>query len=121
MGHEPSDFFITSLLELKLDQNTMFEWQKFSQESKCVPPYTDLLKFINQASESTTLETRKVHVVQPPHRGRQQNKTVASFASTASDSQPNCTLCESEKHPLYVCPHFKSLPRDKMISIIREK
>ena len=28
LGHEPSKEFITSLLELKLDSVTMFEWQR---------------------------------------------------------------------------------------------
>ena len=32
MGHEPSESFITSMLELKLDVDTMFEWQRHSQE-----------------------------------------------------------------------------------------
>ena len=30
MDHEPSGPFITSAIELKLDTNTLFEWQKFS-------------------------------------------------------------------------------------------
>ena len=115
MGHDPSDSFITSMLELKLDRNTMFEWQKFSQESTSVPPYKDLLNFINlraQASESTTSET-KIHKRPPPSR------PVTSFAASASVS--DCILCENKRHPLYACPRFKSLPRDKMISTIREK
>ena len=29
MGHEPSGSFTTLLLELKLDPNTMFKWQRF--------------------------------------------------------------------------------------------
>ena len=37
LGHEPSGSFITSLLELKLDVNTMFEWQRHSQVSTDVP------------------------------------------------------------------------------------
>ena len=39
MGHELSGPFITSVLELKLDTNTMFEWQKHSQDSTNVPHY----------------------------------------------------------------------------------
>ena len=52
--HNVDGTFITSLLELKLDQNIMFESQKHSQESADVPHYRDLLEFINlraQASE----------------------------------------------------------------------
>ena len=32
LGHEPSQAFITSLLEMKLDSTTMFEWQRHSQD-----------------------------------------------------------------------------------------
>ena len=33
MDHEHCSLFITSMLELKLDLNTMLEWQKHSQAS----------------------------------------------------------------------------------------
>ena len=39
--------FITSMLELKLDQATMLEWHRHSQDSKDVPPYNDLLEFLD--------------------------------------------------------------------------
>ena len=39
MGYEPPGPFITFLLELKLDVNTMFEWQRNSQASTYVPKY----------------------------------------------------------------------------------
>ena len=36
--------FITSIIELKLDATTLFEWQKHTQEKvDDVPPYQDLL------------------------------------------------------------------------------
>ena len=47
MGCEPSGPFITSILELKLDSNTSFEWQKFSQELLDLPHYGKLLEFLN--------------------------------------------------------------------------
>ena len=43
MDYEPFGPFITSVLELKLDPATMFEWQKHSQSSTEVPHYQDLL------------------------------------------------------------------------------
>ena len=55
LGREPSPSFITSLIELKLDTNIMFEWQKHSHDQADVPPYTELLAFIDhraQASEA---------------------------------------------------------------------
>ena len=39
MDKEPSASFITSLIEMKLDSNTMFEWQKESQDSTDVPHF----------------------------------------------------------------------------------
>ena len=39
MDYEPSGPFIMAILELKLDTNTMFQWQKFGQDSANVPHY----------------------------------------------------------------------------------
>ena len=47
MGYEPSGPFITSALELKLDEATMFEWEKHSQKSEGVPHCQFLLEFLN--------------------------------------------------------------------------
>ena len=47
MGSEPSGPFITSVLELKLDPTTMFEWQKYSQESTEVPHYKNFAQVSN--------------------------------------------------------------------------
>ena len=59
MREDPTGSFITALLELKLDKNTMFEWQKASQESKKTPHYDDLLNFLDlraQASKTCSSE-----------------------------------------------------------------
>ena len=61
MGHEPSGSFITSLLEVKLDPNTMFEWQRFSHDQEDVPYSSNLLDFLNlraQASETCSPESK---------------------------------------------------------------
>ena len=61
IGHEPSGSFTTSVMELKLDPSTMFEWQKCSQKSADVPHYSELLEFLNlcaQASETYASDTR---------------------------------------------------------------
>ena len=38
--------------------------------------------------------------------------------SSQAHPPDSCALCKNEKHPLYVCTRFKSLPRDKMMSTI---
>ena len=47
LGHDPPGPFITSLLELKLDTDTMFVWQHHSQGSTDVPHYNKFLEFVN--------------------------------------------------------------------------
>ena len=56
MDYELSGTFITSVIELKLDAGTLFEWQKYSQGKTEIPHYNDLLEFIDlraQASETS--------------------------------------------------------------------
>ena len=53
MDYEPSGPFITSTLELKLNPNTMFEWQKHSQSSTVVPHYHARPARIYQPSSSS--------------------------------------------------------------------
>ena len=87
--------FITSILELKLDSNTMFKWQKHSQESSSVPHYNELLDFINlraQASESLPVVQKgyiqslfNLSRTNPSHRLQQMPPTpllyiIVSFA-----------------------------------------
>ena len=120
MDYEPSGPFITSVLELKLDTNTMFKWQKHSQESNEVPHFQRLLEFLNlraQASEITTCESSK-KVKSEIKRSLIPVKPVASFAG-AADPIANCISCKTGKHPLYICPKFKSLTHDKMLLVLR--
>ena len=114
MDHEPSVSFITSMMELKLDQSTMFEGQKFSQKSTDVPHYDKLLKFLNlraQACETCTSDTKRTPRKDAhPNKKPQSNKPVTSFAASTSESVLQCILYKPEKHPLYACPRFKVLP-----------
>ena len=120
MGCEPSGPFVTSMLELKLDTTTMFEWRKHSQESTSVPHFTALLDFVNlraQASESTAPEFGKKHqsggmLLRKTHPPR----SVTSLTSSVDDS---CLVCKTGKHPLYSCQKFKSFPHDQMISTLK--
>ena len=110
--------FITSVLELKLDPNTMFEWQKHSHGSTAVPHYSELLEFINlraQASESLPVARKS----STPSKPAQSRKPVTSFAANTTDSSPNCIVCATEKHPLYICQQFKLLSHEKKIEALK--
>ena len=118
MREDPTGSFITALLELKLDKETVFEWQKASQASKTTPHYNDLLDFLDlraQASETCSNELRKV---QPPRKSTPRS-AMAFSANAQETTLSNCSLCKTTKHPLYACPRFKLLPHDQMLSTIR--
>jgi len=119
LGHEPPGPFITSLLELKLDSDTIFEWQRHSQRSTYIPHYNDWLEFINlraQASESSSGVSRK-----QAHGGTKHNppgKPIASFVASANSTpSSNCVCCKKERHPLYACAKFRAISHDDMFSI----
>ena len=125
MGHEPSETFVTSMLELKLDANTMFEWQRHSQSSTDVPPFKDFLDFINlraQASESAVSDAARKSAkagALPTKKSFTPSKAVASFAASADTSSGNCLVCKSEKHPLFACSQFKSLNHADKFSLLK--
>ena len=104
MGCEPPGPFITSLLELKLDTNSMFEWQRHSQELADIPHFSKLLEFLNlraQASETSVSHQRSFPQNGNPsdRRGHHPSRSVTAFTSN-TDSSPNCILCG---HPPYTC------------------
>ena len=98
MGSEPDESFITSVIELKLDVSTMFEWQRHSQDKAEVPSYNEILEFLDlraQASETSLSSSTK-------KTPRKSDTPVTTFTA---NSQPvnRCILCSSERHPLYFC------------------
>ena len=122
MRHEPSETFLTSLIELKLDPSTLFEWQKHTQSQTDVPKYDDLLSFIDLRAQA--LETS--HIPQPRKygkdnykSGKRQGEDIPSFHSLPH-SLAKCPCCGSDPHPLYACPQFKTLSQADMLSIIKE-
>ena len=127
MGSDPSGAFITSMLELKLDVNTMFEWQRHSQSSAEVPPYREFLEFVDlraQASETSVSDAKKSYVkvsTPPVKKNFQAVKPVACASYVASADTPlsNCVVCKSEKHPLYVCARFKSMSHEDKLSFLK--
>ncbi len=54
MDQDPSGAFITSMMELKLDQTTMFEWQKTSQATK------EILEFLNPSCGDLLYPGKKI-------------------------------------------------------------
>ena len=84
MEYDPSRHFITSILELKLDTTTLFEWQH-SQSKAELPHYQELLTFIDlraQGSATATAASKRVrNEPAPPKRTPATGRSIASFAS----------------------------------------
>ena len=119
LGHDPPGPFITSLIELRLDATTMFEWQRHSQGSADVPHYDDILKFLNlcaQASESAAQESSRGSSQQS--RKCHSGKQVGLFADVEVPIYSSCVVCK-EKHPLYACAKFKELDHENMLPTVR--
>ena len=112
MDYEPSSLFITSVLVLKLDTATMFEWQKHSQSSTEVPHYQSLLEFIDlqaQASETSTLEQAKgsnqIRSSLSKKSTIPNRPQLTSFNTSTSGQTGNKCIAYNggSKHPLYAC------------------
>ena len=123
MGQEPSPALVTSIIELKLDPTTMFEWQRHTQTQTDVPHYKELLEFLDhraQASEISMPAKRQSRPDLPLTRKSLNHcKTVASCTANCDPSSNRCILCKTEKHPLYSCQKFRSLPHEEKISTIK--
>lgn len=118
MDCEPSGQFVTSLLELKLDENTMFEWQRSSQERSEVPHYSELLKFIDMRAQASEAKASTVPV---KHFVKQEHKKPASPVKPVHVATPSelCIACKTTKHPLHHCSTFRALPHNDMVSLLK--
>ncbi len=124
MGHEPLGAFFISLLELKLDSSTMFEWQKHTQDQVGSPHYDELLEFLNlraQAAETNTpYQTRRPKDDHKLGGNTLRNKRVLSYTvATSNKSLSACVACNTEKHILYACMKFRALRHSDKMSIVK--
>ena len=108
--------FCSHTLETKLDQTTMFEWQKHSQGSKEVPDCLELLEFLDllaRAAQNTMGESKCRYPVVTPGK-----KTVSrpSYAVIINDT---CAGCRNAKHPLYTCKTFQALSHKHMMAVVK--
>ena len=109
MGYSPWTF-VTSVLETKLDQTTMFEWQKHSQGSKGVPDYLELLEFLDLRARAT--ENTKGEPEQKQSSSTSSKKTTPRPSYAVSTGE-TCVVCKGAKHPLYTCKSFQALSHKK--------
>ena len=110
MDYDPSGPFITSILELKLNEDTLFKWQRHSHESGNIPHYQDILDFLHLRVQSSESIKYKVD-----RRGNPTLQRTSYVASTNNTSE----VCDKGKHPLYTWQQFKLLPYEGKMSILK--
>ena len=111
MGHQPGPSFITSLIQLKLDLTTLFAWKENSKDSvNEISSYKVILHFLDQRARSADndIYNKKITSSSTPSMKQAISKTVTTYV-TSSMAPGKCQLCHGEKHPLYICPKFKSM------------
>ena len=98
---EITESFITTMLELKLDQATKFEWQRHSRDSNDVPHYSALLEFLDlraQAAEKAIHESNlKCHTLTA------EKKCYPQTHSCKVNVDDRCVVCKLGRHHLHVC------------------
>ena len=117
MEYSSWSHLMTSIIELKLDQETLFEWERHTQGKKKVPDPRDLLDFLDlraQACEAATLVEKKK---QPTQQVKTQAVKKVSFTATEDDG---CVLCDV-RHPLYACKKYRQLSHDDKVSLLMEQ
>ena len=84
MDYDPSEPFITSILELKLNEDILFKWQRQSHESGKVPNYQDMLDFLDLRAQSTESIEYKIDRKSNPMQHR------ASYVTSMDNT---CVAC----------------------------
>ncbi len=107
---------ITSMIELKLDTDTLFEWKKHSQTETDDPHYQALLDFLDLRSQASEVSCASMKKPTPFHK-RPISKVAAHPAF--QDANSTCPVCTTEKHPLYTCGKFKSMPYEDKLQAVR--
>ena len=116
LGCEPDVLLITSMLELKFDAQTIFEWQQYSSESA---DYQTLLDFVNLHAQAYEF------VITDVGKRSSKNETpmmkanpVSSFAAKTDSKSVNCITCK-ERHPLFLCLKLKVVTHEEKQAIFK--
>ena len=79
MKYETFTTLVTSILEPKLDHTTMFDWQWYTQHSKTVPDFDDLLELLDlraRAGDNVAQEGERKDQVPPQKRRPSQDRQI---------------------------------------------
>lgn len=94
MGHDPPGPFITSMLELKVDLDTMFEWHRHSQASTDVTHYNELLKFLDLRAQTSEASNTKSGSRMRYTTNSKKNNFLANLLATSTGARGIPTKCK---------------------------
>ena len=116
MKYETFPSLVTSILELKLDRDTKFKWQRHAQDSNAVPNFDELLEFTDLRARAGENAARERERRQAPPLER---KAVTKPSYTANVDESYVAF-KAPRHPLYGCKVLQGFPHDRKITIIRD-
>ena len=109
-GQFDLETFLTSVMELKLDERTRLKWMEYSNDHMKTPPYTELLKF---------LDVQAQHFESAMSERKSQWAAPKSFAITSGRDEV-CVACRKESHPLATCTKFQGLSQEERWDVVRK-
>ena len=110
-GQFDSEFLLTSIAELSMDEETQKEWALFTHEHKQVPNFKTFLAFLDQVVGALPSKSSKGRASLQAHK-----KTSFKAITHIAKGESTCQICEGEAHPAYFRPAFKGLTTDKRFS-----
>ena len=109
--------FMSSLIEMKLDQASKFAWQQHTHERRDVPSIDELLEFVDWRAQASELSTSRDAERKYPNTEK-KTKARNSYQVT---TERRCAACNKVSHPLYVCASFQAFPHEARLAIVKRQ
>ena len=91
----------------------MFEWQRHTQGDKSIPPYSELLSFLDLRAWASE------NVKQEPSKRVASGRDKSTPKSYTISTDDLCAACKARRHPLFACNVFQGLAHAKKLSVVR--
>ena len=132
--------FLTSLVYWLLPTKLQTLWEQHTKKTKKVTPLPELIKYFSAHAETlpsinshhsqgksepekknSNKKTDKRNDYPTTRSNTHKNKTSVHVVSPSPTYKWECALCTPEKHPLFVCPKWLSMPIAQKLSYIQSK